>query len=73
MRNYVVRVYRASSDGAGLISGVLEDIQSSQKDTFHSFNELQALLTDSIRIRQYELPCNSQPEEKPGKAIAVNA
>jgi len=73
MHNYVVRVYRASSVGADSISGVLEDIQSGQKDSFHNFNELQALLSDSIRVRQFELSYNSPPEENPGSAITVNA
>ena len=73
MYNYVVRAYRASSVGADSISGVLEDIRSGQKDAFHNFNEPQALLSDSIRIVQLELSYNSQPEENPGRAIAVSA
>ena len=71
MHNHVVRVCRASSAGADSISGVLENIQSGQKDSFHNFTEPQALLSDSSQIRQFELPYNPTPEEKPGKAIAV--
>ena len=73
MKNYLVRVNRASSVGADSISGVLEDIQSGQKDSFHNFNEHQALLSDSIQIVQLELSYNSSPEENPGRAIAVSA
>ena len=48
MQNYIVRVYRASPRGLGSVSGLIEDIESGQKESFHSFNELQTLLAKTI-------------------------
>jgi len=53
---YVVRVYRAHPEGAGSVSGVIEDSESGQKEPFHSISELQAMLAHSIGRGQLELP-----------------
>jgi hypothetical protein len=73
MKNYIVRVYRAHPSCLDSISGVVEDIEFGQIGSFHNFDELQALLNDSIRTGQYELSCNPLPEEKPGIPVVVNA
>jgi hypothetical protein len=56
MQNYIVRVYRAHPEDMGSISGVIEDIESGQKETFHSINELQVMLAHSIGKGQPGFP-----------------
>ena len=56
MRNYVVRVYRAHPPNLDSVSGVVEDIESGQIESFHSMNELHALLVCSVTRGQLELP-----------------
>ena len=56
MHNFVVRVYRTRSEDAESISGSIEDIKSGQKESFHSFNELQSILAYSIGIRPLGFP-----------------
>ena len=48
VQSYVVRVYRRSPVDKGSVSGILEDIDSGQKESFHSLNELQSMLSHSI-------------------------
>jgi len=52
MQTYIVRVYRARPEGMGSMSGVIEEIESGQKESFHSINELETVLAQSIRRGQ---------------------
>jgi hypothetical protein len=52
MQNYIVRVYRAHPGDAGSVSGILEDVESGRKATFHNLDELQAMLADSVMSGQ---------------------
>jgi len=61
MQSYVVRVYRKNPDNLW-VSGTIEDIESGQKEFFHSFDDLQSTLAQSIEKGQLELP-NLAPEE----------
>jgi hypothetical protein len=49
MKNYIVRIYRANPLDLTSIYGVVEDIASDQIESFHSLEELQALLMCSVR------------------------
>lgn len=48
MQNYVLRVYRTHPTDAELVSGIIENIDSGQKESFHSLSELQSMLAHSI-------------------------
>ena len=48
MQNYVLRVYRTHPTDAGAVSGIIENIDSGQKEAFHSVSELQSMLAHSI-------------------------
>ena len=41
MQTYIVRVYRARPE-EGSVSGIIEDIESGQKQSFNSFIDLQS-------------------------------
>lgn len=56
MKNYIVRVYRARPDNLDSVSGIIEDSESGQKESFHNIKELQTLLAHSIGRGQFELP-----------------
>lgn len=56
MRNFIVRVYRRYPEYKGLVSGVVEDIESGQKEIFESFDDLQSLLAHAIECGQFSLP-----------------
>jgi hypothetical protein len=61
MQNYVVRIYRASLGNLDSISGLIEDIESGQKEPFHSFSELKTLLAKSIGRGELALPNLTDP------------
>ncbi len=56
MQTYIVRVYRAHLEDMGSISGMIEDIEFGQKESFHSINELQTVLAHSIGKGQLGFP-----------------
>jgi len=56
MQTYIVRVYRADSADDGSVSGVIEDIESGQQESFHSIDALQTLLAHSVMKGQVEIP-----------------
>ena len=58
MKNYTVRVYRAHPSNLDSISGIVEDIESGQIESFHRLEELHALLVCSVSRGQLELPNN---------------
>ena len=61
MRTYVVRVYRRHPESERPVSGIVEDIESGQKEIFQSFGELQSLLIHSIENGQFDLADGSPP------------
>jgi len=73
MKNYIVRVYRAHPSYLDSISGVVEDIESGQIESFHSLDQLQTLLVHSVRRGQLELPNITTKEEITGENLAVVA
>ena len=56
MQTYIVRVYRARPEDEGSVSGVIEDIESGQKQNFNSLTNLQSMLAHTIGKGQIELP-----------------
>jgi hypothetical protein len=56
MQNYIMCVYRARPEDIGSVSGIIEDIESGQKESFHSINELQTMLAHSIGKGQFGFP-----------------
>ena len=56
MQTYIVRVYRAVPADDGSVSGVIEDIESGQQESFHGINDLQSLLTQTVMEGQFEIP-----------------
>ena len=63
MQSYIVRVYRACPEDAGLVSGIIEDIESGLKESFHNLTELQTMLADFIGKGQLGLPIFVPQEE----------
>ena len=55
MQTYIVRVYRARLEDDGSVSGVIEDIDSGQKQSFCSLIDLQSKLAHHIGEGQLEL------------------
>ena len=62
MHTYIVRVYRARPEGEGSVSGIIEDIESGQKQSFNSLVDLQSKLAHSIGKGQLE-PSDLVPQE----------
>ena len=56
MQNYIVRVYRAHPGDAWSVSGILEDVESGSKTTFHNLHELQSMLADSVMSGKIGFP-----------------
>jgi hypothetical protein len=54
MQTYIVRVYRTRPEDEGSVSGMIEDIESGQKQFFNSLIKLQSMLADSIGKCQLE-------------------
>jgi len=73
MHNYVVRVYRSRPGAVASVSGIIEDAESGQKESFNSFNELQTLLAHSIERGQLELPNLTAEVKKTDESVAVVA
>jgi len=48
MQTYIVRVYRALPANDGSVSGIIEDTESGQKESFHGLDGLRSLLAHSI-------------------------
>jgi len=62
MRNFVVRVYRRNSETEGLVSGIVEDIETGKKEVFQSFDDLKSLLAYSIKNGHFDLTDGLPPE-----------
>ena len=73
MKNYIVRVYRTYPGDLDSVSGIVEEIESGQKDPFRGFNELQLLLARSIGKGQFEFPELADAEKAPREINAVIA
>jgi hypothetical protein len=54
MQTYIVRVYRVRPEDEESVSGMIEDIESGQKQVFNSLIKLQSMLADSIGKGQIE-------------------
>jgi hypothetical protein len=62
MRNFVVRVYHRHSETEGLVSGIVEDIESGKVEVFQSFDDLKSLLAYSIENGHFGLTDGLPPE-----------
>ena len=56
MHTYIVRVYRARPEDEGSVSGIIEDIESGQKEFFKSLIDLQSKLAHSFEEGQLGFP-----------------
>ena len=56
MHTYIVCVYRARPEDKDSLTGVIEDIESGQKQSFSSIIDLQSKVTLSIGKGQSEFP-----------------
>lgn len=63
MQKYVVSIYRAHSEDSALVSGIFEDTESGQIDTFQTLEDLQSLLAHSIEKDRFKLPNGLPPAE----------
>ena len=70
MQTYIVRVYRARPEDEGSVSGVIEDIESGQKEFFKSLIDLQSKLAHSIGNGQLELSDLAILESPPLEHVA---
>ena len=71
MQNYVLRVYRTHTTDAESVSGIIENIDSGQKESFHSLSELQSMLAHSISKGQLGFPDFAPPELDTNENVAV--
>ncbi|HHJ16141.1 MAG TPA: hypothetical protein ENJ80_05525 [Gammaproteobacteria bacterium] len=46
MENYIVRIYRRDENDPEKVTGMLESVEYETRESFHSINALQALLTE---------------------------
>jgi hypothetical protein len=63
MQKYVVSVYRAHSEDTASVSGIFEDTESGQIETFQTLEDLQSLLAHSIEKDRFKLPDGLPPAE----------
>jgi len=56
MQNYILRVYRTHPSDAESVSGIIENIDSGQKEPFHSLIELPSMLVHSVSMGQLGFP-----------------
>jgi hypothetical protein len=70
MQTYIVRVYRARPEDEGSVSGIIEDIESGQKQSFNSLIDLQSKLAHSIGKGQLELSDMAIKESQPLENVA---
>ena len=70
MQTYIVRVYRARPEDEGSVSGVIEDVESGQKEFFKSLIDLQSKLAHSIGNGQLELSDMTIQETSPLEHVA---
>ena len=70
MHTYIVRVYRARPEDKGSVSGVIEAIESGQKQSFNSLIDLQSKLAHSIGKGQLELSDLATLESEPLEHVA---
>jgi hypothetical protein len=71
MQTYIVRVYRARPEDKGTVSGVIEDIESGQKQFFNSLIDLQLKLAHSIGRGQLDLPDLASQELNTPAPVAI--
>jgi hypothetical protein len=70
MQTYVVRVYRSRPEDEASLSGVIEGIESGQKQFFNSLIDLQSKLACSIGKDQPELSDMAIQESSPLDHVA---
>jgi hypothetical protein len=63
MQKYVVSVYRAHAEDTASVSGIFEDTESGQIETFQTLEDLQSLLAQSIEKNRFKLPNGLAPAE----------
>ena len=70
MQTYILRVYRARPADVS-VSGIFEDIESGQKKTFHSLNDLLTILAKSFGKGQFDFPELTPGESTPQDHVAM--
>ena len=63
MQKYVVSVYHAHAEDTASVSGIFEDTESGQIESFQSLEDLQSLLAHSIEKDRIKLPSVLPPAE----------
>ena len=48
MQNFVLRIYRTHPTDSDSVSGILENIETGQEQSFQSLSQLQSMLAQSI-------------------------
>ena len=48
MQNFVLRIYRTHSTDSDAASGIIENIETGQEQSFQSLSQLQSMLAQSI-------------------------
>jgi hypothetical protein len=71
MQTYIVRVYRSRPEDEGSVSGLIEDIESGQKECFNSIASLQSMLAHSIGKGRLELPEKVSEESTAFDSVAM--
>jgi predicted KAP-like P-loop ATPase len=71
MQNYVLRVYNTHAKYADSISGVIEDIDSGHRESFHNLIELQSILVHSSENSQAGFPAIVSQELDTHDNVAV--
>ena len=56
MQNFVLRIYRTHSTDSDSVSGILENIETGQEQSFQSLSQLQSMLAQSIEAGPQGFP-----------------
>ena len=71
MHTYIVRDCRARPEDIESASGIIEDVESGKKTSFHTLAELQAMIGSSIMQGQMSLPIPATQVLDEYKDVAV--
>ncbi len=71
MENYIVRIYRRDEDDPEKVTGMLESVEYETRQSFHSINALQALLTPCSGSNLHSSIQTDRPKSVHSASIAL--
>ncbi len=71
MENYIVRIYRRDANDPEKVTGMLESVEYETRQSFHSINALQALLTPQTGSCLHNSMQTDRPEPTHTASVAL--